>query len=783
MAQGKVFRRSILDPVYLDIHIHTSDNPNELNKNYDIDCLLRRIEEYNKGSDFLISLTDHNTINKKAYLELFEKTQNIILGTELHIRNYKDKPPYHCHILFKTLIENSVIDEINEILDELYPDKIISKDSDFNVNIQEIIRSFDLYEFMLLPHGGQNHSQFHKSISTDSGVRYDSILERTIYYNQFEGFTARNQNGLETTQEYFQKLGINGFTNLITCTDNYNPATYPSAKDSKASEHIPTWMLAQPTFDGLRLSLSESTRLIYSKEKPEKWSEYIQEVQLKNDFVDIEVGFTPGLNVIIGGSSSGKTLLVDSIHKKLNNDFSDSIYTKFGIEDIQIRNPSGLVPHYIDQNYILELINDNTEKNIDDIPIIKKVFPGDEDNIAEIRDGLSKFKQDLDNLVDAIENIEELENDLKQIPILSRLVTLEKIKNNIFAIFIPTRKIEQSIEYKKAIKEKHFQYIDEIEEFINDNAFIDDDENILNQIREKLLFAHKISNFENKVKKIINQYKDEYDQSLTLNSQRVQSKQNDYNRLIEKCTEFCDSLNTFYKMINKISTYDLCSKTQEVESMGHKLFIENNFSLSKDKFLEVLNIYLKAENRIDKFENIQPEKLFVDKFRKQNPKVRNYSEFKEKIYSDFQKMNKRKYSIITSKGVNFDDLSAGWRTSVILDLLLGYEGDYAPLIIDQPEDNLATDYINKGLIDAIMGIKDKKQIMLVSHNATIPMLGDAQNIIICKNEEDSIIIRSSCLEGEIFNKTVVDHIAEITDGGKPSIKKRVKKYNLKSYRG
>jgi len=108
------------------------------------------------------------------------------------------------------------------------------------------------------------------------------------------------------------------------------------------------------------------------------------------------------------------------------------------------------------------------------------------------------------------------------------------------------------------------------------------------------------------VKEIINQYKGEYDQSLTLNSQRIQSKQNDYNRLIEKCTEICKSLNTFYKMIKKISTYDLCSKTQEVESMGHKLFIENNFSLSKDKFLEVLNIYLKAENRIDKFENIQP---------------------------------------------------------------------------------------------------------------------------------------------------------------------------------
>jgi predicted ATP-dependent endonuclease of OLD family len=69
---------------------------------------------------------------------------------------------------------------------------------------------------------------------------------------------------------------------------------------------------------------------------------------------------------------------------------------------------------------------------------------------------------------------------------------------------------------------------------------------------------------------------------------------------------------------------------------------------------------------------------------------------------------------------------------VLLDLILGYEKDIAPLIIDQPEDNLATSYINRGLIKAIKKIKSKKQVILVSHNATIPMLGDAQNICRCK---------------------------------------------------
>ena len=37
------------------------------------------------------------------------------------------------------------------------------------------------------------------------------------------------------------------------------------------------------------------------------------------------------------------------------------------------------------------------------------------------------------------------------------------------------------------------------------------------------------------------------------------------------------------------------------------------------------------------------------------------------------------------------------------------------------------------------------------------------------------------LEGEINGTPVLDLIASITDGGKPSIKKRVKKYNLKKF--
>ena len=116
-----------------------------------------------------------------------------------------------------------------------------------------------------------------------------------------------------------------------------------------------------------------------------------------------------------------------------------------------------------------------------------------------------------------------------------------------------------------------------------------------------------------------------------------------------------------------------------------------------------------------------------------------------------------------------------------MDLILGYEDDNAPIIIDQPEDNLAVKYINSDLVATIKRVKNRKQVILVSHNATIPMMADAQTIVLCENDGTKITIRSASLEGAIGDKKVLDYIAEQTDGGKSSIKKRVKKYNFRNF--
>lgn len=773
-----------MKPTFVDIHIHTSANADHLNSNYDIDALYANISKISKGAETLISLSDHNVLNQDAYLKAIKLFQNVLLGCELHIRNYSNKPPYHCHILFSlSIIDSAIISKINALLDELYPKKEIDDTKNAEIpEIQDIIKKFEDFDFLILPHGGQSHSTF--DVSIPEGVVFDSSLERSIYYNTFDGFTARSNMGLEKTIEYFKRLGINDFVNLITCTDNYKPAEYPNPKSGDDEEYLPTWMNSLPTFEGLRLALSESSRLYYQSQPPGPWSEYIKSVRLSKPEIEIDVNLTEGLNVVIGGSSSGKTLFVDSLYCKIVNDFTKSIYmnSPYPVDEIEVFNPSGLTPHYINQNYILKVIDTKSnEMRIDKIEIIRKLFPDDMEVKLNIQRSLHSFRQCLKRLLVSVQKIEGIQKALIRIPHLSKLIVIAAVKDNLIEKLEPSDEEIRSINIGNVTHKEYVETLDKIDKFLNRNPAVEHDTTLIAKLKEELDKALSFSSYEEEIRLIITRNKNKHKEwLLELNKEGHQRKESLRN-LCQLFQQYRVYVEEFKECLDILGKFDAKVKSHKIHAMGHTLYIENQFKINLDTVKEVLNYFLKKENQIESMDKLEPKTLFLENF-KQRPRIIDYDDLESKVYSKFENLNHKSFKITTSEGKEFDSLSAGWKTSVILDLLLGYEDDLAPIIIDQPEDNLATPYINTGLIKAIKDIKPKKQIILVSHNATIPMLGDAQTIIVCKNDGKNIDIRSARLEGNISDKKVIDHIAELTDGGKISIKKRVKKYNLRKFR-
>jgi ABC-type lipoprotein export system ATPase subunit len=123
---------------------------------------------------------------------------------------------------------------------------------------------------------------------------------------------------------------------------------------------------------------------------------------------------------------------------------------------------------------------------------------------------------------------------------------------------------------------------------------------------------------------------------------------------------------------------------------------------------------------------------------------------------------------------DFSKLSMGQQQSILLTLLL-YSKRNCPLIIDQPEDNLDSEFIYKTLVKNLKRIKEHRQVIIVTHNANIAVLGDSELIIPLKstNEKTSIVDRGS-IDNNKTNKTACG----ILEGGETAFRKRQSIYNL-----
>ncbi|MCC6206440.1 MAG: phosphoesterase [Hyphomicrobiales bacterium] len=125
------------------------------------------------------------------------------------------------------------------------------------------------------------------------------------------------------------------------------------------------------------------------------------------------------------------------------------------------------------------------------------------------------------------------------------------------------------------------------------------------------------------------------------------------------------------------------------------------------------------------------------------------------------------------------DLSTGQKATALLYLLL-LEAD-APLVLDQPEDNLDNRFISEGIVPKIRTEKRRRQFIFSTHNANIPVLGDAELMIGMRAVGEAGDGHADIPEefmGSIDKKSVAALAEEILEGGKEAFMTRRKKYNF-----
>ena len=126
------------------------------------------------------------------------------------------------------------------------------------------------------------------------------------------------------------------------------------------------------------------------------------------------------------------------------------------------------------------------------------------------------------------------------------------------------------------------------------------------------------------------------------------------------------------------------------------------------------------------------------------------------------------------------ELSTGQKATAIL-LLLLLESD-APLIVDQPEDDLDNRFITDGVVPRMRDEKRRRQFVFSTHNANIPVLGDAELILGLTASGDAGHKGTSEIKpehvGSIDTRQVRELVEEILEGGKDAFETRRLKYGF-----
>ena len=118
-------------------------------------------------------------------------------------------------------------------------------------------------------------------------------------------------------------------------------------------------------------------------------------------------------------------------------------------------------------------------------------------------------------------------------------------------------------------------------------------------------------------------------------------------------------------------------------------------------------------------------------------------------------------------------LSDGQRHTIFLTIAMLAESN-VPLVIDQPEDDLDNAFISSSIVTTLRAIKERRQVILVTHNANIAVLGDSELILPMHRENDCGKVKD---RGSIDANATKVCVLNILEGGSDAFLRRKQMYN------
>ncbi|MES1181622.1 MAG: TrlF family AAA-like ATPase, partial [Flavobacterium sp.] len=125
----------------------------------------------------------------------------------------------------------------------------------------------------------------------------------------------------------------------------------------------------------------------------------------------------------------------------------------------------------------------------------------------------------------------------------------------------------------------------------------------------------------------------------------------------------------------------------------------------------------------------------------------------------------------TSPFKSLSTASAGQKTTAVLTFILSF--GKVPLILDQPEDDLDNRLVYDLIVDRLKQAKNTRQLIVVTHNANVPVNGDAEYIISMDTDSKKLKILNT---GTVEQLAIKKEICDVMEGGEFAFEMRAKRY-------
>lgn len=299
----------------------------------------------------------------------------------------------------------------------------------------------------------------------------------------------------------------------------------------------------------------------------------------------------------------------------------------------------------------------------------------------------------------------------------------------------------------------------------------------LKQILDIVISKFNHKNKCNKVRSLIKKHLDDY--KIELDTKRT-SEETERTQIVEEYDNFKKCIIDYIKLENKENIFPIfpnkmagCSVKPYKNYEFKKHTAYHNADIKNEFYQYCFNSNYANEIAI---KSINTKDLLSSALK--NSSLKELNSFKlgrlEKFIAEWSKET-TSISEITSQesiGNTPGEISLVYYKFLIQDS----DKEFYVLAIDQPEDDINPKRIKDFLLKYLGSIRDKKQVILVTHNPLLVVNLDVDNVIYLTKENNEIKIKNGALEFENEEYSILDLIKNNLDGGYKAVERRLKVY-------